>query len=142
MTKVDITKDDLFLIPRAVEKNTGALECRVEIAHVMSEALKGQDRYKVAAEMSQVLKREVSKHMLDAFTAESREDHTPPLDTAIAFDLVTGGYALLDLAASKLGARVVIGKETLHTQLGKLETEREETTNKIRSLKAALGDAE
>ena len=142
MKKVDITKDGLYLIPRAVEKNTGALECRVEIAHVMSQALKGQDRYKVAAEMSQVLKREVSKHMLDAFTAESREDHTPPLDTAIAFDLVTGGHALLDLAASKLGARVVIGKETLHTQLGRLETEREETTNKIRSLKAALGDAE
>ena len=142
MTKVDLTTDGLFLIPRAVEKSTGALACRVEIAHAMSEALKGQDRYKVAAEMSQVLKREVSKHMLDAFTAESREDHTPPLDTAIAFDLVTGGYALLDLAASKLGARVVIGKETLHTQLGRLETEREETTNKIRSLKAALGDAE
>ena len=142
MTKTDLTTDGLFLIPRAVEKSTGALACRVEIAHTMSEVLKGQDRYKVAAEMSQVLKREVSKHMLDAFTAESREDHTPPLDTAIAFDLVTGGYALLDLAASKLGARVVIGKETLHTQLGKLETEREETTNKIRSLKAALGDAE
>lgn len=142
MRKLDTLTADLFLIPRAVVQSAGALACRVEIAHVMSEALKGHDRYEIATKMSKLLGREISKHMLDAFTAESREDHTPPLDTAIAFDMAVGSHALLDLAANKLGARVVIGKEVLHGQIGKLEQVRDDAAKQIKQLKSALGEAE
>lgn len=142
MRKLDNLSGDLFLIPRPVPKSAGALVCRVEIAHVMSEALKGFDRYEVAAKMSKLLGRDISKHMLDAFTAESREDHTPPLDTAVAFDMVVGGHHLLDLAASKLGAQITVGKDVLHGQIGKLEKMRDDAAKQIKLLKNALGEAE
>lgn len=142
MRKLDTLSGDLFLIPQPVAKNSGALACRVEIAHVMSDALKGHDRYEVALQMSKLLGRDISKHMLDAFTAESREDHTPPLDTAIAFDRAVGGHFLLGLVASKLGARVSIGKEVLHVQIGKLEQVRDDAAKQIKLLKNALGEAE
>lgn len=142
MRKQDTLSGDLFLIPRPVTPNSGALACRAEIAGVMSEALKGLDRYEVALQMTKLLGREISKHMLDAYTAESREDHIPPLDTAIAFDTVIGSPVLLDLCASKLGARVSVGKEILHTQLGKLERVRDEATKQIKHIKQTLGEVE
>lgn len=142
MRKQDTLSGDLFLIPRPVTPNIGALACRAEIAGVMSEALKGLDRYDVALQMTKLLGREISKHMLDAYTAESREDHIPPLDTAIAFDTVIGSPVLLDLSASKLGARVSVGKEILHTQIGKLERVRDEAAKQIKKIKHTLGEAE
>lgn len=140
--KVDTISGDLFLIPRPVTPHQGALACRAEIAGLMSDALKGFDRYEVASEMSKLLGREISKNMLDAYTAESREDHIPPLDTAIAFDTVVGGHRLLDLAASKLGARISVGKDALLTQLGQFERARDEAAKQIKKLKGILGETE
>lgn len=142
MSKKDTLTGDLFLIPRPVTPNKGALSCRAEISALMSDALKGHDRYEVATEMSKLLGREVSKNMLDAYTAESREEHIPPFDTAIAFDMAVGGHLLLDFAASKLGARVSIGKEALNAQLGKLERVRDEAAKQIKQLKIIMGEAE
>jgi hypothetical protein len=125
---------DMFDIPQPVT-GPGSLDCRRQIAGVMSEALKGLDRYLVAAEMSRYLGREISKHMLDAYTSESRENHIPPLDTAMAFDLATQGHALADLYAGKIGGRILLGNDALDAEIGKLERHREETMNKIKALK-------
>lgn len=142
MRKQDTLTGDLFMIPRPVIANAGALACRSEIAHAMSDALKGFDRYEICAQMSKLLGRDISKPMLDAYTAESREDHIPALDIAIAFDMAIGGHVLLDLAASKLGARISIGKDALNAQLGKLERIRDEAAKQIKQLKTVMGEAE
>lgn len=142
MSRKDTLTGDLFLIPRPVMPNKGALACRAEIAGLMSDALKGNDRFEVATEMSKLLGREITKNMLDAYTAESREDHIPPFDTAIAFDLATNSHTLLDFAASKLGARISVGKDALNSQLGKLERVRDEAAKQIKQLKAIMGEAE
>lgn len=127
-------------LPPAPVSAPGGLACRTEIAHIMSEALKGHDRYEVAAKMSRLLGRDVSKHMLDAYTAESREDHIPPFDTAIAFDLATNSNALTEFAAKKLGARLSVGKEALDAKLGQLERIRDEAAKQIKQLKRAMGE--
>ena len=106
----------------------------------MSDALKNHDRFDIAAKMSKLLGREISKHMLDAYTAESREDHIPPLDTAIAFDLATETSALADLFARKVGAKLVFGKEALDAKLGQLERMRDEAAKQIKAIKKAMGD--
>lgn len=138
----DLLTGDLFLIPRPVEPYKGALAFRPQISGVVGDALKGLDRFEVATEMTKLLGREVSKHMLDAWAAESREDQMIPFDTAIAFDMAVGSHMLLDFAASKLGARISIGKDALHTQLGKLERQRDEAAKQIKRLKGILGEAE
>ncbi len=140
MRRRDTVTPDLFTIPQPAPRSAGSLSCRVEIAHTMSEALNGHDRYDVAATMSRLLGRDISKHMLDAYTAESREDHIPPLDTAIAFDMATGDSKLLNLYASKLGARISVGKDALNAELGKLERVRDEVAKQIKQLKRVMGE--
>lgn len=107
----NLTRDMFAELPPAPVTAAGGLSCRSEIAHAMSEAMKGYDRYEIAAKMSRLLDRDISKHMLDAYTAESREDHIPPLDTAIAFDLATESRVLAELFARKIGARLAVGME-------------------------------
>ena len=141
MQKCDIYTLDLFdELPPAPVTTPGGLSCRAEIAHVMSDALKNSDRFEVAAKMSKLLGREISKHMLDAYTAESREAHIPPLDTAIAFDLAIGSSALAELFARKVGAKLVFGKEALDARLGKLERMRDEAAKEIKLLKKVMGE--
>lgn len=139
MAKRDLFTQDLFEIPQAVS-GEGSLVCRTEIASLMSEVLKGHDRYDVAAAMSKLLKRDISKNMLDAYTAESREDHIPPLDTAMAFDMATNGFSLVNLYAKKIGAKIVVGREAIDAEIGKLERIKQEANNKIKSLKQLSGD--
>lgn len=140
MSKRDSLTIDMFKdMPPAPVSTAGGLSCRSEIAHAMSEALKGYDRYEIAAKMSRLLDREISKHMLDAYTAESREDHIPPLDTAIAFDLATGSKTLGELFARKIGAKLAVGREALDAKLGQLERMRDEAAKQIKAIKKAMG---
>lgn len=139
MAKRDQFTQDLFEIPQAAS-GAGSLACRIQISALMSEALKGYDRYIVAAEMSKLLGREISKHMLDAYTAESREEHIPPLDTAMAFDMATNGFSLINLYAKKIGAKIVVGREAIDAEIGKLERLKQEANSKIKSLKKLSGD--
>jgi hypothetical protein len=139
MRKPDLHTGDLFEVPQPVADYPGVLSCRAQIAGVMSEALKGLDRYAVASKMSKLLGRNISKHMLDAWTAESREEHMPAFDIAMAFDMATEGMALLNFYAHKLGASLVVGKEYLNWQLGRLEKEKEDKAREIKRLRKALG---
>lgn len=138
----DTVTPDLFMVPIPVGNVPGSLACRVEIAHSMSDALAGHDRFDVATQISRLTGREISKHMLDAYTAESRETHIPPLDIAIAFDMATGGVAMRNLYAAKLGARVLVGKESLDAEIGKLERLKEDATKKIKEIKRMMGETE
>ncbi len=138
----DTVTGDLFMVPQPVGNVPGSLACRVEIAHCMSAALAGLDRFDVATQISRLTGRELSKHMLDAYTAESRETHIPPIDIAIAFDMATGGVNMLNLYAAKLGARVLVGKESLDAEIGKLERIKEDAARKVKELKRMMGQTE
>lgn len=142
MKKIDLLTGDLFEVPQPVAPIAGVLSCRAQIANVMSDALKGLDRYEVAMQMSKLLGRDISKHVLDAYTAESRENHMPPIDTAMAFDMATEGMSILNFYAQMLGARLVVGRENLNWQLGKLEHMREELAKQIKQVRQALGEQE
>lgn len=135
---------DMFeLVPPPAVSAAGSLSsCRVEIAHTMSDALKGHDRYDVSARMSRLLGRDISKFMLDAYTAESRETHTPALDVAIAFDLATETQSLANFTGSKIGARLLVGKDALNAELGKLQRIRDEAGEQIKHLKRVMGEIE
>jgi len=54
----------------------------------------------------------------------------------------TNSHTLLDFAASKLGARISVGKDALNSQLGKLERIRDEAAKQIKQLKTIMGEAE
>ena len=137
----DILTADMFDVPQPASSAPGSLHCRAEIAGVMSEALRDcqADRFDVAAKMSRLLGREISKHMLDAYTAESRETHIPPLDVAIAFDKATEGFALANLYAQKLGSRLNVGEEVLLTELGRIDQLKADLAKQEKAIRKHLG---
>lgn len=140
---IDNLTGDLFAsIPQAHPMNPGAWRFRVEIAHAMGDAIRasGKDRYQIAADMGRLLGREVSVNTLDKYTSEAAEEHHPSLETAIAFDAATGQMTLASLFASKLGCRVLPGKESLQAELGRLEMLKSDIAKQERAIKKVLGD--
>lgn len=132
---------DLFEIPRAPEPSGGSLNFDVELRAALSDALKlcPKDRFRVAAEMSRLLGREVSKFMLDAYTAESRDAYNFPLNYAPALEVATSSFALTELLARKRGCRVLVGEESLLAELGRIEQAKADLARQERELKRYLG---
>jgi hypothetical protein len=90
----------------------GSFDIDSELRHALSRALKDCDlsRYEVAAAISELVGAGVSKHMLDAYTAESHEGHKFPVQYLPAFVAVTGAAWVLDLIARKCGCIVLEGE--------------------------------
>lgn len=137
----DLMTLDLFAIPQPAPQTPGSMDYAVEIAHVMSNALKASphDRYEVVARMSRLLGREITLNMLNAYTAESRDTHIPRFDVAVAFDAATEGHALAEFHAAKLGGRVVMGADALAVELNKITKLQQELKEKEQAIKAIIG---
>lgn len=127
---------DLFEVPVPAAPLAGNLDLDVPLREALSDALKhaDKDRWAVAAEMSRLTGREISKYMLDAYTAESRSDHNFPFRYAAAFEVATGSYCLGHLLAKARGCKMLVGEEALLAELGRIEQMEAE----IKSQKAAL----
>lgn len=138
-----MTLDMFEGIPKAHPPTPGAWRFRAEIAHAMGEAIKAcsKDRHRIAFDMSRLLGREVSINTLDKYTSEASEDHIPNLETAIAFDAATEQTCLASLFASKLGCRVLPGKDSLLAELGRLEQMKGEIAKKEKAIKKVLGES-
>lgn len=140
---VDKLTIDMFEIPAPAPTTPGSLNISREIALLMSDALKRcpHDRIEVAARMTRILGKEVSLSMLNAYSAESRETHIPPLDKAIAFDMATEGHTISDYFAAKLGGRVMFGKDALLAELGRLEQAGDEIEHQKKTLRSVIQGA-
>lgn len=91
--------------------------------------------------MSRLIGRDVSVDTLNKYTSEASEEHIPNFETAIAFDAVTGQLGLVSLFAAKLGCRVIPGKDSLLTELGRLEQMKGDIAAQEKAIKRMLGEA-
>lgn len=114
---------DLFEIPQARPAVAAGLDLDVGLREALCDAIQhcDLDRHQVAAEMSRLTGREISKYMLDAYTGASRDDHNFPFRYAAAFEAATGSFALTQLLAKARGCKVLVGEEALLAELGRLE---------------------
>lgn len=120
------------------------MDYRAEIALLVGDALKGAegDRYAVAATMSRLTGQEVSKYMLDAWASEARDAYNMPFYQAPVLETACNTLVLSSWLADKRGGRLLIGKETLAAELGKLERVKEQANRQIRELKRLMGEME
>lgn len=127
-------------VPVSVGNGDGALSIANEIAAAMKRGLDdcGHTREVVAERMGLLLGQTISKHILDAYTAVSRETHHINLQRAIAFDAATGTHALLELYAKFAGGRVFIGRDALLAELGRAEVLRDELSQQIKRIKTQM----
>lgn len=132
---------DLFEVPEPVPELPGTLDFRAQVAHLVSEITRRSDldRYAIAARMSKLTGKEVSKHMLDAYASELREDHNLPLYLVPALEVACESHVGTAWLTKVRGGRLLIGREALMAELGRLERTRDEAAAQIRLLKTQMG---
>ena len=131
---------DMFDMPVALSPLSGGLDIGSQLRHFLSELLKNSSktRHQIAAEMSQLLGHDVSKHQLDSWTAESREAWRFPLEYLPALEVALESHELIAWLADIRGARLSVGREALETQLGKLEHMKDELRKQEQAIKKLL----
>jgi len=132
---------DLFDFPRAPTPVGGSLDYSSELCHVLADALKStpKNRYEIAARMSELTGQEISKSMLDSWTAESKTPWRFPFEYAAAFEAACESTCLQELLARKRGSRILVGEESLFAELGRIEQTRTELAQREKALKQYLG---
>lgn len=135
---------DLFEVPVPRVPMPGALDVGLAVRHLVSDLLKvcPRNRFEIAARMSELLGHEITKHQLDSWTAESREGWRFPLEYLPAFEVAVETHQLTTWLADLRGCKVLVGKEALDAEIGKLERLKESAGKRIRELKHAMGEME
>ncbi len=120
-----------------------AAELRAQLARAIKECPKS--RPQIAAEMTELLwgdaagdAGEVTVHMLNAWTAPSREEWRFPLEFLPAFVAATGAVDVLDRIAAKCGCKILVGEEALLVKLAISLAEKEKWSQKHAALQKAL----
>lgn len=138
--RADTATGDLFEVPQAPAHGPGSLDYDAELRHLLSDALKRTplSRYEVAARMSELTGQSISKEMLDAWTAESKTPWRFPFQFAAAFEVACDTTCLQDLLARKRGCRVLVGREALLAEYGRIRQQQDELSARERALRQLL----
>lgn len=104
--------------PRELEN---ALDFNARVSQAIKRALdeakaNGNDRFAVAARMSNILDVEISKGMLDAYCSQARETHTISLARFKALVRASGCLWLWNVVLEGEGVTLMQGEEALHAQ--------------------------
>lgn len=135
---------DLFEVPQPAAPLPASMDYGPLVAHMVSDLLRGAgcDRHEVAARMSRLTGKEVSKYMLDAWSSESREAYNVPFYLVPVLEAACSTHVLTNWLAGVRGGRLLIGREALNAELGRLEHVRAQAGQKIRDLKKLMGEVE
>jgi len=118
----------------------GDLNISLRIRDAISQALRKSklSRYQIAALMSELTGSDISKTMLDAYSADSKEYHRFPLEWVPAFIRATGDEAILKAVAEAAGCQVVSGDEAVYAEIARLERQEEEIRRKKEILRKGI----
>jgi hypothetical protein len=118
----------------------GALNISFRFRDSLSNALRKskESRYQIAARMSELTGSDISKTMLDAYTADSKEYHRFAAEWVPAFRAATGSLEPLIVLADACNCQVLSGDEMLYAEWARLERQKEEITTKQAIIKSKL----
>ena len=103
----------------------GSLDIDRRFRETINEAIKkcSQSRWQIVARMSEMTGTDITKTMLDSWTAESKEGHRFPAVFLPAFCEATGCNEPLVIMGKPVGVFVLPGPEALRAEIQKLEEE-------------------
>lgn len=130
-----------FDVPPEPVSDHGGLNIAQQVREILSEMLakaaaRGLDRHQVAAEISRLADRDLSKHMLDRYSAITTEDWRFPAETLPALTVATGDFRLLELLADRCGCRVLRGEEAILAEIGALMLQQNATSSRLELIKS------
>lgn len=134
---------DLFAVPVPAPVTPGGMDYRLAVAELLKAILDESgfaDRYEAAAAMSRLAGKEVTKYMLDAYTAPSREDYNAPAWLMPVAETACRSHRYTAWCAELRGGRLYLGAEALKAEIGRMEHQRDELAKLIRDVKRRLGE--
>lgn len=140
MTRRDATTRDLFAVPQPAAPAPASMDYRKTIAQLLAQMFveSGLDRYEIAARASRLAGKEISKYMLDAYTAESRDEYNAPAWVIPVLEAVCDSHQLSNWQAIVRGGRLFIGVDALAAEIGRIERQRDQLADQARSMKHTL----
>lgn len=134
---------DLFETPQPAAPLPGSMDYRTFLAELLGEMLEGakrngKDRWQVAADVSRLAGREVSKYMLDAYTAPSRDEYNVPAWLMPLFEVACGSHAYTAWIANVRGGRFFLGSDALAAELGNVRRQKDELQDRERAIRDQL----
>ena len=142
--QIDRLTGDLFEVPVPAEPLPGAMDYSLAVRRLMADAIKASpyNATQIAARMAELTGQNITEHQLHAWTAPSRESWRAPLEFIPAFEAAAETTTLTAWLAGVRGGRLLIGREALNAELGRLERQRDEAARKIKQLKTQMGEGE
>ena len=103
----------------------GSLDIDRELREAVSIDLKHcpLSRWQVAGSMSELSGIEITKSMLDSWTAESKEGHRFPAVLIPPFCIITRSTEVLKVLTKNVGVFVLPGEEALRSEVQRIEEE-------------------
>lgn len=141
--KRDDFTTDMFLVPQPPAPHAASMLYSSEVSTLLASmfADAGKDRYAIAAEMSRLLGKPVSKYMLDAWTSESRDTYNVPFYVIPAAEAACASHAMSTWLADKRGGRLLVGREALEAEYGKLKSLQNDLKQRMRQMERFMGGA-
>jgi hypothetical protein len=139
----DATRDLFASIPKAAPAEPGTMDHRVRLSELVGQMIAdwraahggdGLDRYDLAARMSRLTDHDVSKPMLDGYTARAREAFNLPYWLVPALETACESTALTEWLAAQRGGRVLWGPAALDAEIGRLRAEETDSRDRRRAL--------
>lgn len=120
--------------PRHIEAELAGLDRMVAagVARAMREDRRS--RYEIGGAVSALLDEDVSKMMLDAYSAEGKEGHNISVHRFLALIAVTEQYDVLDALVRRIGAAVLVGDELHTARVGHLKSQIAELSAELRTV--------
>lgn len=134
---------NFFDVPAAPSSETGALDIAHAVRDVLVDMLAAAklaelDRFDVAASVSRLSSRSMTKDMLDQYCANSADGKRFPLEALPALTVVTGDYRLLEFIAECCGCRILRGEEAMVAELGALAMQEKAIKDRLKHINAHL----
>jgi hypothetical protein len=127
------------------EKPTqGSLNITEKLRTAMVRAIRtsGKDRFQIAGEMSHLVGRQVTKMMLDSWTAESKPGNRPPADIMPAFCRATTSTEPIEVLNEPAGIFGLPGPDALRAEIQKYAEQEKKARAEKRKREAFLGEME
>ncbi|MCC4116388.1 hypothetical protein LLG90_13590 [Aromatoleum toluclasticum] len=145
MTRRDAMTIDLFEVPQPLPALEGTHDFRGQVCGLVCEMLDqaksgGLNRDAVAVEVARLTGTHVSKAMLNNYTSVAHEAFNLPLWEVPALELACGSHLLTQWLVGTRGGKLLVGREALNAELGRLERARDEAARKIKQLKNVMGE--
>ena len=102
----------------------------------------GKDRIQVAAEITHLIGRKVTKMMLDSWTAESKPSNRPPADILPAFCKVTSSTEPIEVLNEPAGMFGLPGPDALRAEIHKYSEQEKRARAEKRKRELFLGEME